>query len=104
MPNKQKIGASPIALLVATAALVAAGLTMTTPSAIASPLSLARAAVAEPAASPLLHEIVVVRRGVAVGPRGVARRTTVVGPHGVARRTTVAGRHGVARRTTAVRR
>jgi hypothetical protein len=104
MQYKQKIGASAIVSLVGTAALVAAGLTMMTPSATASPLSLARAAVAEPTASPLLHEVVVVRRGVAVGPRGVAKRTTVVGPHGVARRTTVAGPRGVARRTTAIRR
>jgi hypothetical protein len=98
MSHRQKIGISPRALLVAAAGLTAAGLTMTAPSATASPLSLTRAAVAEPAASPLLHEVVVVRRG-AVGPRGAVRRTTVVGPRGgVARRTTVVGAGGVATR------
>ena len=96
MSRKQKTGASPKALLVAAAALTAAGLAMSAPSATASPLSPTRTAVAEPAASPLLHEVVVARRGVAVGPRGVARRTTVVGPRGVASRTTVVRRGGVA--------
>src|SRR5262245_34183457 len=91
MSQKQKIGISPGTVLAAAAALTAAGLTMTVPSAVASPLSLTRAAVADPAASALLHEVVVVRRGAAVGPRGAVRRTTVVGPRGVARRTTVVG-------------
>jgi hypothetical protein len=98
MSHKQNIGVSPRVLLVAAATLTGVGLTMTAPSAIASPLSLTRAAVADPAASALLHEVVVVRRGAAVGPRGAVRRTTVVGPRGVARRTTVVGAGGVATR------